>query len=662
MPRERSIQYAMAAIIVGATLLGALILAGQLAGAGAGTFDDVVQTAPLATLYALAGVLVLTGVPGHPVGRLLLAAGASAGVAAAGLSWSSWAPAGWFGQWAWWPPLGLVTLALLVFPDGRLPSRRWRPVAVTVAVATAATALALAVAAIDHPRSLLTSVIEFTPRAQTWIRIGLGFGVVGLAGLGAAVGSLWPRWRRADAITRRQLACLLPAAVLLPVAVALEVAGLSGAWLLSAFALPVGMTVAVLRYRLYGLDRVINRGVVWLLMSVLVVGGFLVLVELLREAVTGGSASVASLVATGVIVLTFDPVRRRVQRGVDRLVYGERDDPYRVITRLGGLLGRTAEPYAVLPRLAGTVAGSLQVPYVAVEQGDGRLLAEYGTPGGEVEAFDLVSRGEVLGRLLVAPRTTGGRFGRAERRLLADVALQAAVAVESTRLLRDLQDSRERLVMAREEERRRLRRDLHDGVGPALSGMAMQVRAARKLVAGQARAGTLLDTLAEDLTGCVAEVRRLVDQLRPPTLDSGLAAALRIECRRFADAPPAVRLELAGDLDSLPAAVEVAAYRIVAEALTNVARHSRARTCVVTVSRERSLVLEIVDDGVGISTSAGAGVGLSSMRERAAELGGDCSIGPTERGGTVVRVRLPIAAAQPGSGGSTARSAPVAGP
>jgi two-component system NarL family sensor kinase len=659
MQRNGSIRYGTPANVAGAALLGALILAGQLAGAGAGTGGDVVQTAPLAALYALAGMLVLAGEPGHPVGRLLLAAGASAGVAAAGLSWSSWAPAGWLGQWTWWPPLGLVTLALLVFPDGRLPSRRWRPVVVAVAVATAGTAVALAVAAVDHPRSLLTSVIEFTPRAQLWIRIGFGFGVVGLAGLVAAVISLWPRWRRADAITRRQLACLLPAAVLLPVAVALELASLSGAWLLSALAVPVGMTVAVLRYRLYGLDRVINRGVVWLLMSVLVVAGFLVLVELLREAVTGGSASVASLVATGVIVLTFDPVRRRVQRGVDRLVYGERDDPYRVITRLGDLLSRTAEPYALLPRVVGTVAGSLQVPYVSIEQGDGRLLAEYGTPVGEVEAFDLVSRDEVLGRLLVAPRTAGGRFGRAERRLLADVALQAAVAVESTRLVRDLRDSRERLVLAREEERRRLRRDLHDGVGPALSGMAMQVRAARKLVAGQAQADTLLDTLADDLNGCVTEVRRLVDRLRPPILDSGLAAALHIECRRFVNAPPTVQLELIGDLEGLPAAVEVAAYRIVGEALTNVARHSGARICVVTVSRQRSLVLEVVDDGVGIRTPAGAGVGLSSMRERAAELGGDCLIGPADPRGTAVRVRLPITAAQPGE--STAQPALVAG-
>ena len=179
--------------------------------------------------------------------------------------------------------------------------------------------------------------------------------------------------------------------------------------------------------------------------------------------------------------------------------------------------------------------------------------------------------------------------------------------------------------MAREEERRRLRRDLHDGVGPALAGMAMQVRAARKLVAGQPRGRQT-----------ARYARRRPDRLhRPRYAGSSTSSVRRLStrasrprCASSAGAsptrPPTVQLELIGDLDGLPAAVEVAAYRIVAEALTNVARHSSARTCVVTVSRQRSLVLEIVDDGVGITTPAGAGVGLSSMRERAAELGGDC--------------------------------------
>ncbi|MCA1671803.1 MAG: sensor histidine kinase, partial [Actinobacteria bacterium] len=213
-----------------------------------------------------------------------------------------------------------------------------------------------------------------------------------------------------------------------------------------------------------------------------------------------------------------------------------------------------------------------------------------------------------------------------------------------------LQTSRERLVTAREEERRRLRRDLHDGLGPSLAGMSMQVRAARKLLPcdcdWDSRAAGILDALAADLKSCTAEVRRLVDELRPPALDRGLEAALRAECERFDGAGLSVHCEVEGSVEGLPAAVEVAAFRIVAEALTNMARHSRAQTCRVAVRGNSALRVEIVDDGIGIAPSARAGVGLHSMRERAAELGGDCTIGPAPVRGTSVRLELPLGPAQ----------------
>jgi signal transduction histidine kinase len=255
-----------------------------------------------------------------------------------------------------------------------------------------------------------------------------------------------------------------------------------------------------------------------------------------------------------------------------------------------------------------------------------------------------VAHGERLGRLIVANRSSTSRFTRRERRLLGDLAVQAAVAVEATRLVRDLQGSRERLVMAGEEERRRLRRDLHDGLGPTLAGMSMQVGAVRKLVTDNARVSEILAALAEDLQNCTAEVRQLVDKLRPPALDAGLAEALRTQCQRFATATLSVQFRASGTLDGLPAAVEVAAYRVVAEALTNAARHSQARTCQVTVSRQKTLTLEIIDDGVGITDPSARGVGLNSMRERAAELGGHCVITEAWPGGTWVRVNLPLPA------------------
>lgn len=176
----------------------------------------------------------------------------------------------------------------------------------------------------------------------------------------------------------------------------------------------------------------------------------------------------------------------------------------------------------------------------------------------------------------------------------------------------------------------------------------MQVRAARKLLSGDSRAAEILDALALDLKSCTVEVRQLVDELRPPVLDRGLEAALRAECERFNGSGVSVHCAVQGNLEGLPAAVEVAAFRIVAEALTNVARHSRARTCHVAVHRNGALRVEVVDDGIGVGADSGAqprergGVGLGSMRERAAELGGDCTVGPAPGLGTAVRVELPL--------------------
>jgi signal transduction histidine kinase len=477
--------------------------------------------------------------------------------------------------------------------------------------------------------------------------VALAAAALTVAGMVGVVAALWARWRRAQGETRQQLACLLPAGILLVLGLVVTALGLEGAWLGTAVVVPVAMTVAILRYRLYRLDVVVNRAVVWLLMTLLVIAGFVAIVAALRTVFADVGDSNASLVATGLVAVTFEPLRRRVQRGVNQMLYGDRDDPYKVIADLGDLLGRTVDPNAVLPRLAETIVASLRVPYVAVEASgpDGvRLLAEHGTGGTTIEAFDMVAHGERVGRLLVATRSPHGRFTPRECELLTNVALHAAVAAEATRLTRDLQDSRERLVMAREEERRRLRRDLHDGLGPALVGMSMQVEAAHRLVGPDHRAAAILDMLAQDLRGCTVEVRQVVDQLRPPALDTGLAAALRAECHRFTTPALRVQADVDGELDGLPAAVEVAAYRIVGEALTNVNRHAQAHSCQVRVRRDRSLVIDIVDDGIGIDAPRRHGVGLASMRERAAELGGSCDIARAANSGTAIRVRIPVTA------------------
>jgi two-component system NarL family sensor kinase len=646
-----------------------LIVIGQLLTPDDAPGGPVALTAAIAVSFTVLGGLVLIGVPAHPMGRLMMAAGVTGFVAAVSVSWTMWLPAAWLSKWSHWPVFGLILLALLVFPDGRLPSRRWWPVAVLLVAMIVLGTAGLAVAATDHPRTLLTQDTELTPRAQLFmglVKVSVAIGFAGALGVIAALGV---RWRRADGDTRMQLACLFPAGILLVTGIVLDAQNVAGSWLIVVIAVPLGMCVAVLRYHLYELDTVINRLTTWLLMTVLVVATFVGVVTLLRDTVLGESR--AALAATGLVAVGIHPLYQRVQSGVNHLVYGDRDDPYEVIGRLGELLGGTVDPGAVLPKLTSTITRSLQVPYVAVEletpEGPA-LYAVHGRVAAVVESFDMMAHSERLGRLIVGRRSPGAQFSRRERHLLQDVALHAAVAAEATRLTRDLQGSRERLVLAREEERRRLRRELHDGLGPALTGMSMQVHAARNLLDHTPlRVGPILTTLVDDLQLCRSELRRLVDELRPPDLDHGLTESLRAECRRFTGPGFTVELSTDGDLEDLPAAVEVAVYRIVAEALTNVVRHAQATACRVTVHRlDAALVLDIVDDGVGISSQERTGVGRTSMRERAAELSGECVIGPAEPRGTAITVRLPFRTAAipsqnstPPDRGATERSATV---
>jgi signal transduction histidine kinase len=279
-------------------------------------------------------------------------------------------------------------------------------------------------------------------------------------------------------------------------------------------------------------------------------------------------------------------------------------------------------------------------------------------PAADPLRLPLSYQAEPVGELLLGPRGAGEAFGPADRRLLDDLARQAGVAVHAVRLTADLQHSRQRLVTAREEERRRLRRDLHDGLGPELASMTLQAEAARDCLPEEpTRSDALLAELIGQLQAATAEIRRLVYELRPPALDDlGLVAALRTLAARYDHGgPPGLRITVAAPepLAPLPAAVEVATYRICQEALTNVVRHAAARQCSLrlartdTDGRDAALVVEIRDDGRGLAAEQRAGVGLASMRERAAELGGRCLIEPVPAGGTRVLAMLPLAALPP---------------
>ena len=250
----------------------------------------------------------------------------------------------------------------------------------------------------------------------------------------------------------------------------------------------------------------------------------------------------------------------------------------------------------------------------------------------------------MVGHLVLASRSGEAQLTRADRQLLEDMARHAGVIVHAVHLTADLRRSRERLVLAREEERRRLRRDLHDGLGPTLAGLTLTLAAAREYLPRDPTAtDTLLQELAKQVQGAVTDIRRLVYELRPPTLDDlGLIGALRDQAARYAHGGLQIAVEAPDALDPLPAAVEVAAYRIGMEALTNVVRHAHAHICTLTVQRDSNLVLTISDDGCGLPVAPVLGIGVRSMRERAEELGGSCTIEARPEGGTLVVACLPL--------------------
>jgi signal transduction histidine kinase len=259
----------------------------------------------------------------------------------------------------------------------------------------------------------------------------------------------------------------------------------------------------------------------------------------------------------------------------------------------------------------------------------------------------LVDQGIPIGELRVTPRVGERTLSRADHRLIEDLAAHAGVAAHAVQLTRELQRARARLVTTREEERRRLRRDLHDGLGPVLASQALTIDAARTVLpTDPAAADALLAALKAQGQQAIADVRQVIEALRPPALDAlGLVAAIRQAAAAYDRTGLQVTVAAPASLPPLPAAVEVAAYRIVQEALTNVVRHAGARVCAVVLTLtddERVLELTITDDGGGLPADHRQGVGLATMRERAEELGGTCVVGARPGGGVQVQARLPL--------------------
>jgi signal transduction histidine kinase len=289
------------------------------------------------------------------------------------------------------------------------------------------------------------------------------------------------------------------------------------------------------------------------------------------------------------------------------------------------------------------------LPYAAIAlkvADDFQIRAEDGHASGTPEAFPLIHQGEIIGRLLVGRRSPAEEFNAADRLLLTNIARQAGTVAHAAQLNTALQQSRQQLVTAREEERRRLRRDLHDGLGPQLASQTLTIEAISRLSESDPqKARELLGYLKAQSQGAIQDIRRLVYGLRPPALDElGLAEALREGARQFGEAGSSLEIRtIPAELPPLPAAVEVAVYRIAQEAITNVIRYAHATQCIVSISvQSRHVDLTITDDGKGYPADFHFGVGLNSMRERAEELGGTISFENQAQGGTRVQVWLPL--------------------
>ncbi|MBL7487296.1 hypothetical protein I6A62_04215 [Frankia sp. AgW1.1] len=417
------------------------------------------------------------------------------------------------------------------------------------------------------------------------------------------------------------------------------------------------LAIPVVRYRLWAIDTIIRRSMVYAVAITVEVAAF--------AGIAVGIAAVASerfglLVAAAVTAVAFAPALGRSRRLVDHVFYGDRNDPYRALSDVGRRLAAVAAPGEVLPGVVAAVADSLRLPYVAIERpSDGSALAVHGDPamaeGAGAERWPAVYQGATVGMLVASPRRGEAVFDTRDRVVLADIARQAGAAVHAEALTADLRESRQRLVSAREEERRRLRRDLHDGLGPLLTSIGLNIDAARARRALATSGGASTETpdpllaRAKDASSqAIADLRGIVYGLRPPALDDlGLAGAVRTHVDRLVETGgPQVAVDLDG-LPELPAAIEVAAFRITVEAVTNVVRHAQARCCTarVHVDDQGALIVDVADDGTA-RTSWPAGVGLLAMHERAGEVGGTLTAGPTAAGGRV-RASLPLAAGQP---------------
>jgi signal transduction histidine kinase len=538
--------------------------------------------------------------------------------------------------------------AFYLFPDGRLVPRwtRWFLVAWILVAVTAAfpgsavdpetwppvlAAVLYAVMLLSCPASLALryrSHADAVQRQQIkWVAFGLGTMVVAYVAFFLAPDFV-------DALTD-------------PARLALyDIVG-GSVLVLAYLAVPATVGIALTRWRLWDVDPIVGRILVYAGLTLTVIAFYVGVVGYLGGLLRVEDSLLLSLVATGIIAVVFAPLHNFFQARVNRILFGQRYEPYEAIVRLGRTLELTTSPRVALQTVVDTLRECLNLPYAAVEVVGDRgpvTRVEAGDPSGDEATFPLRFGGERVGTLTLSSRAPGTGFSRPETALLDDLARQVGAVAHAERLSSQLHEARTALVEAREEERRWISQELHDGLGPLLASQGLNIAAAQQALADNPRlASDILGDAIGHAQSAVDDVRRIVRGLRPPTLDSlGLSAALESLAVEFSQAGPTVFVRLPEATPRLPAAVEVACFRIAQEALTNAVRHAGATRCELRVSVGEHVRLSVTDDGLGISPSAIPGLGIASMRARAEELGGSFRIHPGPGRGTVVEAVLPI--------------------
>lgn len=577
--------------------------------------------------------------------------------------------------------LGIVLLLNLffIFPDGHFVPRatRWMALGITVVFSVV----------------MLTGALGIeTEEAWVWISFLLISGIAMLSGAAAQV----YRYRRVSEAQERAQTRWVVFGLVGAVACALFIfvaggLGLSG---LAILLLPAGLIAPVLilitfalamtRDGLWKSDPLLNRALVYGSLTAILLAVYVAIIAGLSEVFRGTNNFIVAAIATGIVALLFQPLRERIQLGINRLMYGERDDPFRMLNRLGEQLEHSLAPDAAMAAIVETIVKNLRVPYaeIALTADSGPQTTSVHYPPSAMHnstagltSFPLRYQDNAVGELKIARRAPNENFAPADVQLLENLARHAGAVAYTARLNAQLQQSRERIIIEREQERRRLRRDLHDGLGPTLASQTLKLDAAIELLNGQdantTSARKILGDVKAQTQNTVADIRRIVYELRPPALDDlGLVGALQAHLGQYHSMNGLqIRLDAPDELPPLSAAVQVNAYRIVLEAVNNVVKHAGARMCVVEVkvetgdrrletvgesnvmrqtssedemARKRVLIIMVVDDGVGMPEKAQVGVGITSMRERAEELGGTFKIELNEPKGTRVIAALPI--------------------